>query len=677
MPRIDDDPRWTVGETSADPLRHRVAEALFTLGAGGIATRGAVEEPRPDSVPAVLATGVYAGRGHDEHLLCGPLWTVLDIDPAPGQDRHLLDLSTGTLLREEIGAESPLRTLRFASIVRPGVVALRAAGGADRLRAGRALRPPPGERMATGVRDDVRWAQVSRGAGITAVARQQQRLDGDRCTVERLAVYAACARGAPEPDDLAEELAAAELLGFDRLLAEHRQAWADRWNAVDVELPDDPEAELALRFALFQLWGNTGGHGEAAVGARGVSGSGYSGHVFWDADVFVLPAVMTMDPGSAAAMVDYRWNRLPAARAAARAAGRSGARFPWESASDGADVTPVTGHIGGREVPIATGRSEEHITADVAWAAWRCAQWSGRRLAGRARRLLLDTAEYWASRVRLDSGGHAHIDGVIGPDEYHEAVSDNAFTNGMARWNLRTAARLLPPAMRERARGWVRLASALVDGYDADTGVYEQFAGYFTLEPLLVTDVARPPVAADVLLGPERVSATQIIKQPDVLMLHHLLPTEVVPGSLGPNLDFYGPRTAHGSSLSPAISAALLARAGRAEEALAMLRIALRLDLDDLTGTTADGLHLAAMGGAWQALLFGFAGVRVADGVLHVDPVLPRAWRGVGIRFHCLGRRIALDFTSCHVRVKVDAPLRVAAWGQAAVVVTGSSQLDR
>ena len=141
-----------------------------------------------------------------------------------------------------------------------------------------------------------------------------------------------------------------------------------------------------MRFALFQLWCAIKARGELAVGARGLSGTGYSGHVFWDADVFMLPAVVAMDPAAAAAMVRYRLRRLDAARARARAAGLRGARFPWESAASGEDVTPASGRLGGRRVPILTGQLEEHITADVAWAAAHYASWTGLVMPRRWRR---------------------------------------------------------------------------------------------------------------------------------------------------------------------------------------------------------------------------------------------------------------------------------------------------
>jgi trehalose/maltose hydrolase-like predicted phosphorylase len=350
----------------------------------------------------------------------------------------------------------------------------------------------------------------------------------------------------------------------------------------------------------------------------------------------------------------------------------AGARFPWESAGDGSDVTPrfVTGPHG-KDIPIATGALEEHIVADVAWAAGHYAAWTGDTafLAGAGGDLLVETARYWASRIRCDQAGRGHIDHLMGPDEYHEIVDDNAFTNVMARWNLRRGAEILAHADddTEEAEVWRALADELVDGWNPDRGVYEQFAGYFDLEPLLMAQVGSPPLAADVLLGAERVAGSQLIKQADVLMLYQLIPEEVLPGSLEPCLAFYEPRTSHGSSLSPAISASLLARAGQPERALERFRLAARLDLDDLTGTTSGGLHLATMGGVWQALAFGFLGLRSDGGVLAIDPCLPEAWSALGLRFRFLGQRVRVLAEHDRVTVACDAALLVRVGDQAAV----------
>ena len=682
VPNIDDDPAWIIREDSSDPLRHRVSESICTLGAGGLATRGSVEETAVAGSPLVVADGIYRGNpAHD--LLPGPLWTGLLIHPAPDDDEHVLDLRTGVLVRSERGGDRTLRTLRFASATRPGVVALRAEAALGRLSPGDLLQRPDETPMSRGGLGPRRWARTGppQGPGVAALAEQHVGRTGSTRTLERVAAYTTDQRRQPTLGAAHDVLDAAAADGFDRMLAEHRAAWAKRWDEVDIRIPDDQATQLAVRFALFQLQCNVNRHDESAVGARGLSGSGYAGHVFWDADVFVLPAMVSIDPRAAKAMVRYRLHRLAAARSIAAAGGYDGARFPWESAATGEDVTPRSGRLGGMIVPIRTGQLEEHITADVAWGAAHYETWTG-TADGRHRRaetsLLVETARYWASRVRRDNGGRVHIDAVIGPDEYHESVNDNAYTNVMARWNLRAGADAADRAgIRAETRRWRELADGLVDGYDAATGRYEQFAGYFGLEPLLVAQFAAPPVAADVLIGLDRLSGSQIIKQPDVLMLHHLVPSLVQPGSLGPNLDFYGARTAHGSSLSPAITATLLARAGRADEALAMLGVALTLDIGDTTGMTAAGLHIANLAGVWQAMLSGFAGAAVRAGVLTIDPRLPAAWGSFEIRFRCLGRKIRLTITRDDVVVHTDGPLWACLAGDAPRRVSRTTRLGK
>ena len=215
---------------------------------------------------------------------------------------------------------------------------------------------------------------------------------------------------------------------------------------------------------------------------------------------------------------------------------------------------------------------EEHIVADVAWAAGDYIDWTGDRAFrdGPGKAAVRRDGPLLGLARQRDSDGTAHIRGVIGPDEYHELVDDNAYTNVMARWNLRRAfAETTDQTSIEMERSaWLDLADALVDGYHPGAGIYEQFAGFFELEPLLISQTApRRPIAADLLLSPDRVQRSQVVKQADVLMLHHLVPEEVAPGSLAANLEFYGPRTAHASSLSPGIHAALFARAGMLDDA--------------------------------------------------------------------------------------------------------------
>ena len=284
----------------------------------------------------------------------------------------------------------------------------------------------------------------------------------------------------------------------------------------------------------------------------------------------------------------------------------------------------------------------------------------------------------------IEPDGSVHIYGVIGPDEYHEPVDDNAFTNVMARWNLRRALQALQRGASSHSvsaveqQRWQDLADGLVDGFDANTGIYEQFAGFHELEPLLIAEAApRRPIAADLLLGPERVRGAQVIKQADVLMLHHLVPEETVPDSLEANLRYYEPRTAHGSSLSPAIHAALFARARDYEQSLDALRIASAIDLEDLTGSTTGGVHLATMGGLWQAFAFGFAGLRARDGVLHIDPRLPPAWRGLELRVRFRGSRVRVRIESSEFGVDADHPIGIEVGGERSIVGPVRSEFRR
>jgi trehalose/maltose hydrolase-like predicted phosphorylase len=620
--------RWRVEVRGADPRLSRVEESLLVLADGRLGTRGSPLVGDGAATPAVYYSGAYVGEGPDAELAPLPEWARLGHEDAPAPELRTLDMFAGVLTER-----GPLTSVRFSSLARPGTVALRATGDADLL--------PPERRFAV--------------PGVVTACFSDIRRDD---VLERIVAYH------PDPAAAQAALAAAERLGFDGLLGEHRAAWARRWDEADIRIEGDPQLQRDVRFALFHLMASVADHGEAAVGARGLTGPAYKGHVFWDSDVFVLPFLAATHPAAARAMLEYRVRRLSAAQGVARRFGRAGARFPWESAVDGLDVTPMSARLPtGELVRIRTGEIEEHIVADVAWATACYLDWTGDVDFGRGagRELLIETARYWASRVRFDSGGHGHIYGVIGPDEYHEPVDDNAFTNVMARWNLRRAAALPAVATDERDR-WLAISDALIDGYDPETGRYEQFAGFDKLEPVMVATLApRRPIAGDLLLGTERATRAQVIKQADVLMLHHLVPDEVAPDSLGPNLEYYEPRTSHGSSLSPAVHAALLARARRYDEALTWLRVAARMDLGDLSGSTAGGLHLATMGGVWQALAYGFAGVRAHAGRLIVDPRLPPAWTALELRlrFHGAPLRLRIEHTDVYLDAETLALQRI------------------
>ncbi len=695
LPELITQVGWCLDVEGFDPITERVNEAHLTLADGHVGMSGAPLAPDPARHPWVVTAGIYEGTDADTHLVTAPVAFELTGAGTGLPLRRVLDLRAG-ILHEHWGSGSDaVASVRFLSPARPTTAVLRCRFQQGS-RVGPPLLPPADDPVLDQGRvGDTTWIRVASAPGGTVAAATQRwaakpgRASGavtDGRVLDRTAVYHSDPDVLPDPTPTVEAVSQAAAIGFDRLLTEHRQTWARRWEDADVVIEGDDELQLGVRFALFHLMASVADHGEASVGARGLTGTGYRGHVFWDADTFVLPFLAATHPESARSMLEYRLRRLPAALEAARSVGRAGARFPWESARTGQDVTPTSARDrSGRVVPIRTGQLEEHIVAQVPWAACCYVEWSGDDEfdRGPCRRILVETARYWASRIRVQPDGSAHIYGVVGPDEYHEPVDDNACTNVMARWNLRRAASAVEAAGDDdvdeaECRRWRELADAMFDGYDSDTGVYEQFAGFSRLEPLVIAEIAsRRPIAADLLLGTERTQGAQVIKQADVLMLHHLLPDEVVPGSLEPNLRFYEPRTAHGSSLSPAIHASLLARGRDFDRALEAMHIATRMDLDDLTGSTGQGLHLATMGGAWQALAFGFMGLRPRDAMLHIDPVLPPSWSALEMRVQFRGSRVRVRKERDRLEIQADKRVSLAVSSEPFVAGPGSLAFRR
>ncbi|MEO1064159.1 MAG: glycosyl hydrolase family 65 protein [Actinomycetota bacterium] len=656
---------WTIDFDDA-PEHRRVLEAILTIGDGELGTRGVSEvRPEPPHIPVTYLGSRY-GREPPGRILTGPNW--LDM-PIRGRGiRWHLDLRRGIVGHDIETDDGRVDTVRFAVAHVPGVHALEVRGA-----------------------DVVDWSNreatvdAADGVAVAVTTGDHREELGDRSKALVRLVSTAAERDGDAATTAAEQLrTSARETGVRRLLREHARRWAERWEDAEVDIVGDPDSELGVRFAIYHLLSSVRHHGASAVGARGLTGPAYLGHVFWDADVFVLPALAAIDPAGARSMLDYRVGLLAQAHRNAAADGHLGARFPWESAASGIDVTPAEAIApNGLVIPVRTGELELHIVADVAWAAVHLARWTGnrRRLLGPHRPLVVEAARFWASRVELDADGNGHLRDVIGPDEYHEGVDDNAFTNLMARWTLRTAAHLesIQPdggAAESERRAWRRIADSIVDGYDPATGVHAQFDGFDELDPVTIGSIATPPVAADLLLGREVVQRSQIIKQPDVVMAHHLIGEDLPPGSMCRDLDRYLPHTSHGSSLSPAIHAAVLARAGRPDDALHLFRVAARLDLDDLTGTTAFGLHLATMGGLWQALAFGFLGLdHDGETALRVDPTLPHDWRSVRLRCRFHGVRIEIVAGHDEVVVEADEPVRITTPTDRATVAKRTTRL--
>jgi trehalose/maltose hydrolase-like predicted phosphorylase len=465
----------------------------------------------------------------------------------------------------------------------------------------------------------------------------------------------------PAPHAVAA-LARSRALGWRAVLAEHEAAWDARWAASDIVIDGDDIIQRAARFAVYHLTSTANPEDDrVSIGARALTGDAYIGHVFWDTEIYLLPFYTAVWPEAARALLMYRFHTLPGARAKAAHFGFKGALYAWESADTGVETTPerVIG-ADGKPVEILTGQMEHHVSADVAYAVWQYWRFTGDDdfFLRAGAEILLDTARFWASRAVAEADGKRHIRHVIGPDEYHEDVDDNAFTNVMARWNIARGLETMDvlrerwpnhaAALREKLTlddeelaDWRDAIARIVNGLDPATGIYEEFAGFHALQPLELAAYADRKGPIDVVIGRELTQRSQVVKQADVVALIALLPEEFPGTTAETNFRYYEPRCAHGSSLSTGMHALVAARLGDAQMALRYLRATTAADLDP-DPSTAGGVHIAGLGVLWQAVILEFAGLDLKGGTLGVDPRLPPQWRSLSFRVCWRGRSVAI-----------------------------------
>lgn len=672
------DPGWTIVEEGFTLTREHEVESLLAIGNGYVGSRGSLSEGSPLSAPATFLGGLYdAEPGFVPGLVTVPDWTHVSavVDGRPlrldwGRNlehRRILDMRQGIIWREwrhqdETGRITHLRSLRFASmadrhlLVQCIAITLEnydATVLMDATVTGSAAQvTSSGVCVALHVAD-----RVLMPAGSTEPLQHPRSFEIRARETYRLDRVAALytSRDTSLPEDVARSHAVRAAERISELVKEHCCAWRERWNASDLRIESDSEAQRAMRFAIYHLVSSANPENDrASIGARGLSGTGYKGHVFWDTDIFMLPFFLLTYPEAARALVMYRYHTLPAARANAARRGYRGALYAWESAEDGEDSTPpFVIEPDGEVVRIFTGEQQQHISADVAYAVWNYWRATGddQFLIGAGATIMIETARFWASRGTREEDGCYHIRGVIGPDEYHVSVDDNAYTNGMAQWNLEAASEVANylaeccldewQALSRRlgiyegeTRDWESVARDMYTGFDAESGLFEQFRGYFGLEDIDLSAYATRTAPMDVLLGRERIARSKVIKQPDVVMLIYLLwdrfPEEVREA----NFEYYEPRCGHGSSLSPAIHALVAARLGKTELAQRYFQQAAEIDLENNMGNAAGGVHAGALGGLWQAAVFGFAGLHLSEHNPEYHPNLPLAWRRLSTRYH-------------------------------------------
>jgi trehalose/maltose hydrolase-like predicted phosphorylase len=701
-----DDPGWTLIEEGFTLAREHELESLFAIGNGYAGSRGSLAEGSALSAPATFVAGVFdAEAGSVPGLAPTADWTRLSatIDGHPLridrghnlEHRRILDMRQGILWREwrhqdEAGRITRLRALRLASLADRHLLAqcvtLTPENYTGRVSIDATLIGPitlvtgSGTKVAMTVARRV-GDSARRWTPSTELIHGRQSFElvlGETYRLDRI-VALHTSRDMGDPHEMARRHAERAIEDVPGVIGEHTEAWRARWEASDLRIEGDPAAQRALRFAIYHLVSAANPQDDrVSIGARGLSGTAYKGHVFWDTDIFMLPFFILTYPEAARALVMYRYHTLAAARAKAARLGYRGALYAWESADSGEERTPpFVVSPDGEIVRILTGEQEQHISADVAYGAWKYWKATGddRFLLGAGAEILIETARFWASRVQREEDGRYHIRGVIGPDEYHETIDDNAYTNGLAQWNLEVAAEIAdlvaerwPEQWRvlsrrlgmepEEPRRWRHVARDLYTGFDAQTGLFEQFRGYFALEDIDLAAFTPRTAPMDVLLGRERIQRSKVIKQPDVVMLVYLLWDRMPAEVRKANFEYYEPRCGHGSSLSPAIHALVAARLGDTALAERYFRQAAEIDLADNMGNAAGGVHAGALGGLWQAAVFGFAGLRLTEGDPEPRPKLPASWRSLSMRFHWQGRwqELTLPESGAGTRTTGDDP---------------------
>ena len=512
---------------------------------------------------------------------------------------------------------------------------------------------------------------VTSAPGYPTLNTKFQAIAQQTVTLEKI-VTVFTSREVTHPIAAAQEKLA-QLPSYSKLLSSHEKAWDEVWQQNDIVIEGDIRAQLAVRYNIFQMLIAAPRHDEkVSIPAKTLSGFGYRGHIFWDTEIFLLPFFTYTQPQIARNLLSYRYHTLAGARRKAAHDGYKGAMFAWESADTGDEVTPrwaLPNDPYAEDVRIWCRDREIHISADIAYAVWYYWQATGddEWMQKYGAEIILDTAIFWASRVEYNTKYERYeIRGVIGADEYHEFVHNNTFTNRMVQWHLEKAIIVqdwlrqnksdraieleeklkLTPGRRSR---WQDIITNIWIPYDASTKLIEQYEGFFQLEDINLQEYEPRTRSMQAILSIDGANKRQVLKQPDVLMLLYLMrQSQEFPYNqeiLEKNWDYYAPRTdiTYGSSLGPAIHGILASDLGKTAEGYERFMQAAMVDLEDVRGNAADGIHGASAGGVWQAVVFGFGGIQLRDNQPVANPHLPPGWTRLKFKLQWRGKSHEFD----------------------------------
>lgn len=450
---------------------------------------------------------------------------------------------------------------------------------------------------------------------------------------------------------------------WDGLISAQRSYLDDFWANAELEVLGSRKLTGMLRYALFQVLQAAARNEVAPIGAKALTGSGYSGHTFWDTEGFLAPVLAAVLPQSCADVLRWRGSIIDRARDRAAELGLRGAAFPWRTL-DGTEASAYW--------PAST--AAMHINADIVRAfelyRWVTGDHSLETEDG-ALPVIVETARAWISLGHEDRHGRIHFDGLTGPDEYTAVVNDNVFTNMMAGWNLHAAADRseanlelaaelgVDDAEREE---WRRAADNIHIPYDDDLGVHPACAGFTRFDEWEWDRfIGKHPIQA---YAPYfEIYRHQVIKQADLVQAIWWCPERFSPDEVARNLDYYELRTSRDSSLSATPQAIVCAQAGHLDLALAYMYEAAAVDLEDVQGNADHGLHMASLAGAWLALVAGFGGYRESPDHLELWPQLPGQLEGYRFRLLRRGVRVEVLVTADGVTLSAAGDVDVQLYG--------------
>ncbi len=450
-------------------------------------------------------------------------------------------------------------------------------------------------------------------------------------------------------------------VGLAELQEQQKQWLQEFWDRSDVVVHGQPELQQAIRWNLFQLIQASARAEIQGIPAKGMTGTGYGGHYFWDTEIYVTPFLTYTNPEYARNALRFRWNMLGAAWERADELSHDGALFPWRT-------------INGLESSAyyAAGTAQYHIDADIIYAMMKYVNATGDEdfLTHEGIDLLVATARFWMSLGFFNSKRtEFQIHSVTGPDEYNTVVNNNLYTNVMAQYNLRVAADVVDRLQCDSADNyeelvhryhldddevaeWREAAAKMYLPFDKELGIHPQDDQFLLRKRWNMDDPETGPKRPLLLYyHPLTIYRHQIIKQADVVLALFLMGDQFTQEQKRADYDYYDPLTTGDSSLSAVVQSIIAAELGYTEQAMDFFLRGLYVDLADMHKNTADGVHVASCGGVWQALVQGFGGFRDYNGVFSIDPKLPEEWEALTYRVTIRGNRIRV--TMDHERVEL------------------------